>query len=94
METFLYVTVSNYQYMSLEDSGKLPQDRFEMGGIICRLPPGKINLVTQEYYEMNDGDDDMYYYVQYISANVLHGEREKIIIHRVPGSKIKELKPE
>jgi hypothetical protein len=80
--------------MSLEDTPPSPEDVFEMGDKLCKLPPGKMNLVTQEYYEMNDGKYAMYYYVQRIPPNILHNEKEMIIVHWIPKSREYELKPE
>lgn len=79
--------------MSLEDSSKLPVDSLEMGDKLCVLPPGKMNLVTQEYYEMNEGKYSMFYYVQRIPPNVLHNEKEMIIVHWIPISRSDELVP-
>ena len=80
--------------MSLEDTAEKLVDSFELGDKLCMLPPGKMNLVTEEYYEMNHGKYAMYYYVQVVPANVLHGETEKIIVHWIPKSREDELKPQ
>ena len=80
--------------MSLEDSERVPEDNFEVGDKLCTLPPGKMNLVTQEYYEMNHGKYAMFYYVQRIPPNVLHNEKEMVIVHWIPKSREDELKPE
>jgi hypothetical protein len=79
--------------MSLEDTSPPLQDSFEIGDKLCMLPPGKMNLVTQEYYEMNEGKYSMFYYVQRIPPNVLHNEKEMIIVHWVPKSREDELVP-
>lgn len=80
--------------MSLEDSERVSPDSFEVGDKLCTLPPGKMNLVTQEYYEMNHGKYAMFYYVQRIPPNVLHNEKEMVIVHWIPKSREDELKPE
>ena len=80
--------------MSLEDIAPLKEDVFETGNALCTLPPGKMNLVTYEYYEMNHGKYSMYYYVQRIPPNVLHNEKEMVIVHWIPKSREDELKPE
>ena len=80
--------------MSLEDTPKLKEDVFEVGDVLCTLPPNKMNLITQEYYEMNHGKYSMYYYVQRIPPNVLHNEKEMVIVHWIPKSRESELKPE
>lgn len=81
--------------MSLEDSEKLPQDRFEMGDNLCVLPPGKVNMVVEGYYEMNHGEDNMYYYVQREAPNPLTKPPtpEKIMVHWIPLSRKDELVP-
>lgn len=80
--------------MSLEDTAENSEDVFEVGDKLCTLPPGKMNLVTPDYYEMNHGKYAMFYYVQVIPANVLHNEKEMIIVHWIPKSREAELKPE
>ena len=80
--------------MSLADTPQTPPDQFELGDKLFTLPPGKMNLVTYEYYEMNHGKYSMYYYVERIPPNVLHNEKEMVIVHWIPKSREDELKPE
>ena len=79
--------------MSLEDSPPTPQDQFEVGDKLCTLPPGKMNMIVEGLYEMNRGKYSMFYYVQIFPANVLHGEKERIVVNWVPRSREDELVP-
>lgn len=79
--------------MSLEDTAKLEPDRFDVGDKLCKLPPGKLNMVVEGYYEMNRGNQNMFYYVQVYPANPLHGEKERIVVNWIPKSRESDLKP-
>jgi hypothetical protein len=79
--------------MTLEDTEPIPPNCLEIGDKLCILPPNKMNLITDEYYEMNHGKYSMYYYIERVPPNIIHNEKEMIIIHWIPKSREDELIP-
>lgn len=81
--------------MSLEDTSPTPEDKLELGEKLCVLPPGKVNLIVEGYYEMNHSKYSMFYFVQREAPNPLTSPPtpEKIMVHWIPKSREDELVP-
>jgi len=83
--------------VSLEDTPPVPPSALEMGDKVFTLPPGKANLFmsfkAEDAYFMNHYKDGLYYCVEHVAPNPIHGDRGVIIVHFGPISRRDEFVP-